>query len=185
MFNERKVSQVAAFLLLRAGDQPMSRMKIIKLLYIADRNAVRELGFSLSQDNHVSMDHGPVLSQTLRLIQQAVPSQPGEWHSWIRNDGSQDLALNRSVVEEDLDELSLAECELLENVWQSYGHMTASQLRNWTHQNCSEWERPEGTSIPITSLAIAKAVGLSEVEAGVLAEQAIAQDSLDRALATR
>jgi len=46
----------------------MSYLKLIKLLYIIDREALLRWGRPLTGDRYVSMDHGPVLSQTLNLI---------------------------------------------------------------------------------------------------------------------
>jgi uncharacterized phage-associated protein len=46
----------------------MSFLKLIKLMYLADRRALLEQGRSITFDRYVSMDHGAVLSQTYNLI---------------------------------------------------------------------------------------------------------------------
>jgi len=46
----------------------MNYLKLMKLLYLADRESMRRNGRPISGDRYVSMDHGPVLSQTLNLI---------------------------------------------------------------------------------------------------------------------
>ena len=46
----------------------MSYMKLIKLLYLADREALLRWGRPITFDAYVSMDRGPVLSSVLDLI---------------------------------------------------------------------------------------------------------------------
>ena len=66
-FNEAKAAQAAARLLKKRGGK-MAYMKLIKLLYLVDREALRRWGRPVTTDRYVSMDHGPVLSSTLDLI---------------------------------------------------------------------------------------------------------------------
>ena len=68
MFNEQKVAQMAAFFLNQTSEKQMSRLKLMKLLYLAERESVRYSGFSMSDDKFLSMPHGPVLSMTLELM---------------------------------------------------------------------------------------------------------------------
>ena len=66
-FNEVKATQAAARILRNRGGR-MSYMKLIKLLYLADREALARWGRNITTDNYVSMPHGPVLSHVLDLI---------------------------------------------------------------------------------------------------------------------
>ena len=81
MFNERKAAQMAAFFLGQLLDRKMPHLKLMKLLYLSDREAVRAFGWPISGDRLVSMPHGPVLSQTLNLMDGDVESQPGGWET--------------------------------------------------------------------------------------------------------
>jgi len=82
-FNERKATQVAAqFLRLRGGR--MSYMKLIKLMYLADREALLRWGRPISTDRYVSMDKGPVLSRVLDLATDGDdPSRPAIWSEQV------------------------------------------------------------------------------------------------------
>jgi len=71
MFSEPVVTQMAAYLLKKRGNR-MAFIKLIKLLYLAERKAVSKWAEPISGDHFVSMPHGPVLSQTYELIK----SQP-------------------------------------------------------------------------------------------------------------
>jgi hypothetical protein len=58
-FDAEKVTEAAAFLLQLRGGR-MHYIKLLKLLYIADRQAFSEWGIPISNDNYVSMDNGRV-----------------------------------------------------------------------------------------------------------------------------
>lgn len=78
-FNEAKATQAAArFLKLRGGR--MSYMKLIKLLYLLDREALLRWGRTVTTDRHVSMPQGPVVSQICDLIREERP--PGLESFW-------------------------------------------------------------------------------------------------------
>jgi uncharacterized phage-associated protein len=62
-FQRKRATQAAARLLDRRGGR-MSYMQLLKLMYLADRNAILAYGRPTTYDWYVSMDHGPVLSQT-------------------------------------------------------------------------------------------------------------------------
>ena len=67
MFNERKVAQMAAFFLQQAGGT-LNILKLMKLLYLSEREAMNRYGEPLSYDAMVSMPHGPVLSMTYECM---------------------------------------------------------------------------------------------------------------------
>lgn len=48
MFNERKAAQMAAFFLGQLLDRKMPHLKLMKLLYLSDREAVRAFGWPIS-----------------------------------------------------------------------------------------------------------------------------------------
>ena len=87
-FREDKASQVAAiFLKLRGGR--MNHLKLMKLLYLAEREALIRLGRPIIFDYCVSMDHGPVLCQTLNLL-----------HGESESDGHCEKAISQPINNE-------------------------------------------------------------------------------------
>jgi uncharacterized phage-associated protein len=84
--------QAAAVLLKEAGGK-MTRLRLLKLLYIADRESIAETFQPITGDDVVAMDHGPVLSKTYRLIRREL--QPGNviWDKYIAQDGNRNHAL--------------------------------------------------------------------------------------------
>lgn len=153
LFNEKKAAQAAAYFLFRAGG-PLTLLKLMKLLYLAERGSFERYGAPMIGDRLVSMPHGPVLSITHNYMNGELESVPGGWESWIADRAEHNLDLrDRAALkspEDDLLELSDADLAILADVWQRFGHMSASGLRNWTHDNCPEWKDPDGSMIPMT-----------------------------------
>ncbi|MCX6915882.1 MAG: Panacea domain-containing protein, partial [Verrucomicrobia bacterium] len=59
-------------------------MKLIKLLYLADRTALLRWGRPITTDTYVSMDRGPVLSRVLDLAtDEDLPGQTSIWAKHI------------------------------------------------------------------------------------------------------
>ena len=67
-FNEKKTTQLAARVLELRATGKMHYIKLIKILYHVDREALKRWGHPLTYDYYVSMNQGPVLSNTLNLM---------------------------------------------------------------------------------------------------------------------
>ena len=185
MFNERKAGQTAAFFLGQTPEMKMSHLKLMRLLYLSDREAVRAFGWPISGDRLVSMPHGTVLSQTLNLMDGDVESQPGGWEEWISDKENHELSLRQPLDVAALDELAPAEIDVLKAVWKEFGAMDKREIRDWTREHCAEWKDPKGSSIPIQFDALARAVGFDDVTAKELAAQVQAEQEIDRLFAAR
>ena len=159
-FNEAKATQAAAQLLhLRGGK--MSYMKLIKLLYLVDREALLSWGFPVTTDSFVSMDKGPVLSQVLNLITEGEgPNEHGIWSTYISAPEGYDVSLKGEAPSE---ELSVAEEKLIRAVFEKYGHRNRWELVEFLHE-LPEWQDPKGSAIPIQYSDILKAGHKSEGE---------------------
>src|ERR1022692_4336092 len=83
LFNEAKATQAATqFLRLRGGR--ISYIKLIKLLYLADREALIRWGRPITTDCYVSMDVGPVVSRIYDLIRdEPSPNSVKNWNKFI------------------------------------------------------------------------------------------------------
>ncbi|MGL5292385.1 MAG: Panacea domain-containing protein [Aeromonas sp.] len=178
MFNEERVAQMAAFMLSKRGGQ-MAYLKLMKLLYLSDREAMSRFGESISGDLMVSMPHGPVLSQTLNLIRGGSEHQNG-WDEWISDEANYEVSIRRDVSDrDDLDLLSDMDLEILNKVWNEFGHMTRYQIRDYTHEQCREWQDPRGSAYPIKEETLFMAVGKSPEVASAMAKHLREQRQLD------
>lgn len=140
----------------------MSYLKLIKLLYLADREALLRWGRPVSTDRFVSMDRGPVLSRVLDLITGDVPPGPrGVWNEYVS--APFDFEVRLVVAEPQSDELSVAEEKLIREIFEKYGKMSRWSLVDLTH-SLPEWEDPQGSAIPIEVRDILRAGGKTELE---------------------
>ncbi|PKY11728.1 hypothetical protein B1757_02760 [Acidithiobacillus marinus] len=169
-FDERKAAEVAAFFLLKAQARGsnISILKLMKLMYLAERASYQQFGAPLVGDSLYSLPHGPVMSTTLSLINSVAEEREGGdyWDSLIaeRTDGKY-MCLREGKIKstEDLLYLSEADCEILEKVWSDFGGLSAIKLRAYTHDpdNCPEWEDPNGSSRPISLDTMLTSMGYS------------------------
>src|SRR5690242_6025860 len=103
-FNEKKATQAAAQFL-RLANGRMNYMKLIKLLYIADREALLRWGRPITTDVYFSMKHGPVLSEVLDLISEGPDPFFGETF-WSRHISKEDydVSLKADPTQDQLSE---------------------------------------------------------------------------------
>jgi len=180
-FNEARATQAAAYLLKLRGGR-MKYIKLIKLLYLADRKAFVERGRTITTDCYVSMEHGPVLSITLNLIQGTHRQTNYTWSSTISTVEDWDVKLNEPDAEIRVDELSLADIETLDAIYAQFGHWNRWRLIDEVMHKLPEWRDPGNSMIPIPYRDILEASDLSPNEQALIAEQlnnlAEAQDLL-------
>ena len=152
LFNERKAAQAAAYFLFQAGGS-LKVLKLMKLLYLAERRSFEVFGEPMIGDRLVSMPHGPVLSSTYNHMNGELLSIEGGWDFWVADRAEHDLALRNPQAlrspEQDLLELSDADLKILGEIWQRFGRMDQWELREYTHDHCPEWKDPDGSMIPM------------------------------------
>ncbi|MDI9349083.1 MAG: Panacea domain-containing protein [Candidatus Symbiobacter sp.] len=180
MFSEFKAAQMAAFFLDQAPGQRMPHLKLMKLLYLSDREAIRVLGYPISYDQPVAMRNGPVLSYILDLMDGDIESQPNGWEDWISAKENHEIALRKTIKREDLGKLSDAVIDVMQSIWDKFGKMNQWQIRDWTHKHCAEWRDPSGSSCPIKFEDIAKAVGYDSDTAKEVADDIREDFAIDR-----
>lgn len=173
-FRQEKATQAAARLLKKRGGR-MSYMKLLKLLYLADRKALVEHSRPITYDRYVSMDHGPVLSQTYNLmVSEESPNAPSYWRQYISGPDNYEVRL--LVEEPPASELSPAQLEVLDSVYNEFGKLGRWDLVDFTH-HLPEWRHPHGSSVPISVHDVLRAAGLDYDDiSGV--DEALAADDL-------
>ena len=156
-FDEAKATQAASFFLSLRGGR-MHYIKLIKLLYLADRAALLRWGAPITTDRYVSMDHGPVVSNILNLI--TKPISKTIWSEFISAPFGDDQVelLQKAPV----DRLSRAEENLLREIFTEYGHRKRWDIIKNVMHKLPEWKDPQGTSIPIRIRQILEAAGEDE-----------------------
>ncbi len=156
-FNEALAAQVAAFFIERSGGE-IPVLKLVKLVYLSDRESMSKTGYPITNDQFVSMPHGPVNSLTLNFIDGHC--QSSNWSALISDRANHMVGLSKTITRDDLDELSDFDITILEDVWKKFGKMDRWEIRDWTHEHCPEWEDPKGSCIPIPHERVLKYLGL-------------------------
>lgn len=169
MFCEEKVAQMAAYLLLKRGGR-MAYLKLMKLLYLANRKSILKHGRMIGEDSLYSMKFGPVMSNTLNLIRGRGEGFGEYWYKLIETNGH-DVVLCSDPREMDadefFDELSRADVRILDEIYSQYGHMNRFDIANMTHLQtvCPEWHDPGNSRVPIDLKEMLLREGKKEDEA--------------------
>lgn len=164
-YREDKATQAAARLLRLRGGR-MSHLKLIKLLYLVDREAFIRLGRPVTHDSYSSMPHGPVPSFTLDRINEPEESAGSYWDAHIAPKADHHVSL-RDPQRVPGDQLSPAEEALIDEVFAKFGRMTRWELRDHTH-TLPEWENPRGSSRPIDPAVFLRQAGYSDEDVAAL-----------------
>lgn len=179
-FDTLKAAQAAAVLLREHGGQ-MSRLRLVKLLYIASRESMAETLRPITGDRIAAMDHGPVPSSTFDLLNREHAEAP-IWDQFIEQSGPQE---HRLVRDPGVGELSKYEIGKLRKVSETRREMNDYDIALET-QAFEEWKRnqpPAKERRWILLDDLVSALHLQESKSRI--EQAIADDAaFDQALAT-
>lgn len=159
-FNEAKATQAAARLLtLRGGT--MSYVKLIKLLYLSDREALIRLGRPITTDRFISMDNGPVVCRIYDLIRNEPPPNCFQiWRKFISNPENYEVRL---LGDPGSGELSRPEQELIDEVFAQHGRQSRWRVVDYS-RSLPEWTYPDGGALPIEYRDILKAADKPEKE---------------------
>jgi hypothetical protein len=131
-FDEKKATQVTA-LLLTLNNNELNYTKLIKLLYVLDRVALKRFDWPVIGDEHYSLEKGPILSKVLNLIKQTVIFSFIErgkyWHKFIKKSGY-NIQLKETP---DFDEISLREKELIKEMDEFFKNYSYQQMIDYCH----------------------------------------------------
>lgn len=163
-FNIQKTIQASA-VLLQVESNRMSRLRLLKLLYIADREMLRERARPITGDRAVAMDHGPVLTKTYNLIkgEKVETALMAKWDQYICRQGAHDVAL---ISEPGVNDLSEREITKLRDVAARFRGWDEWKISEHTH-SFSEWKKnkpPKGSRNRISDDDVFAAAGLSEIQ---------------------
>jgi uncharacterized phage-associated protein len=156
-FDHLKSIQTIAYFVRKAGGTAQ-KLKLIKLVYLADRVSFARRGKPVNFDSYFSLPHGPVASSALN----GMDHQLGDpaWEVLAQAENRRDVTIVGEVTD---DRLSRADRAILDEVWNQFGGMTASEIRNWTHRHCREYvEVGPAASLPIELPELLAQVGIKE-----------------------
>ncbi len=133
----KKIAQVANYLTRREGGE-IDRLKLVKLLYLADRYHMRKYGRLVTGDYYFAMQYGPVGSTAANMASLSEwlgEEQLSYASKYLSRKDNHTVA---SINEVDMDELSESDVEALDFAYANFGGKRASDLVDLTHKY-PEW----------------------------------------------
>jgi len=174
-FNTLKTVQAAAVLLKLERHRKMSRLRLLKLLYIADRQSIAETLRPITGDDVVAMENGPVLSKTYRLIcgearkDASIRKDGPIWDSHIAKDGKRDHVLMQDPGNDLLSENEVQRLHAVSAFWRGKKDFA---IADETH-GFAEWVKnqpAEGGREDISLHDILVALGMANMEQSLTEE---------------
>lgn len=123
-YDAAKAAQAVLWLLHHSGGA-MDKMKLVKLIFFADRLHLAHYGRPIVGGRYVAMQHGPVSSNFLDHIN----GEPGTPDRPFALEGHR----VRALADVDDDVLSESDAEVLRDVLDTYGGHDTFRLRDLTH----------------------------------------------------
>lgn len=171
-FNEQKTTEAASVLLRLEGGE-MNYMKLIKLLYFADRRALQEWERPITQDFYYSMKDGQVLSTVLDFVRNRIIGVI--WHEHIKPASQYRVKL--PIALDKIQELSPAEIELLENIYSEYGKYNQYELGDLTKKGAEYKETSSRVQTDLEDLL--SALGFSKSKIARISERLEEKANID------
>lgn len=136
-YNRGKATQAVLWLLCKHGGT-LNKLKLVKLLFLADKEHLIHYGRPIVGGQYYAMPHGPASSQLLNHINEATLK------------GLRPFLLENNLVSSqtsaDKNELSESDIKVLDAIDQQYGNVYWWTLRNLTHllaEYIKNWRRKQ------------------------------------------
>jgi len=176
LFDHKKTLQ-AIGVIAKAHGNRIGAMRLLKILYITDRELLAQTARTLTNDRPVAMENGPVLSRTYDFIKQEATDSIF-WQEYVRKDGY----MVELLLDPGIGKLSKLELLKLREVCERYHGMDDWDLSKLTH-HFAEWSDvypADGTktSVNINWATALRSMGREELIPEFDAETAVKQ-SLD------
>lgn len=136
-------------------------LKLVKMLYYADRLALQELHYPITGDSFASLKNGPIVSGIYDLVKGVYGGGRQKlWNEYIGKRAGHTIPLVKSPS---LNSLSKSELRILKSSFEKIVGMSYDRLVRWTHK-FPEWEDPGRSSKRIDPKTILKHTPLTDEE---------------------
>ncbi len=118
----------------------MGKIKLIKLVYLADKYHLLKYGRTVTNDDYYAMEFGPVgttVKDVLSFDKDVLATEFKYLKKLVKKSGDDFFASKTTV---DYDHLAETDKEALDFVMAKFGKMTGTQLKNYTHRY-PEWKQ--------------------------------------------
>jgi len=121
------------------------KIKLVKLLYLADKYHLIRYGRTITNDDYYAMEHGPVgttVKDVLSFDSFSLAANAIKYASRLLNKVDENTFTANPSARVPFDMLSDTDKEALDFVVEHFGSMSSWKLRNYTHQY-PEWYQYE------------------------------------------
>lgn len=169
---EQKTTEAAAFFIQLCGGR-VKYIKLLKLLYYADREAFALWERPITYDNYVAMTYGPVLSSTYNLIKGDLDGS--YWNLYIITNGNYVHLREEPPA---FKKLSPAEIELIHKIFDKYRLIDPFVLSMHSHDLPGYKKPPRGSSVPISLKELLEAFKYPPEEIDRIASEVTEESSI-------
>lgn len=175
--NGKKATDAVARIIRQSG-QSVDYLRVVKLIYLADRKSLSKRGIPIVGGRCYSMRKGPVNGDVMDFVNRR--NAPG-WKETISPRKGNALSV---IAEPDYDSLSESELQMLDEVVHEHLARTTEELVEWCHENCEEYEKVGAISRkPISVESILRAEGKTKARIARVVKEGAALAKLDQLLA--
>ena len=174
-FDRLKAAESASEFIRLAGGK-ISVLKLVKLMYLLDRESLKERNIPVVGGEYFSMPHGPVTSEVLNSINHERGEGGGHWSELIskRSVWREVRAIHQSSNEN----LSPYELSMIQRLHDQHKSRNKYQLRDWCHVNCKEYEEIFSGRLPIKIEVLASQIDRTAGEIESSAKEAMFMQSI-------
>lgn len=176
-----RLAQMSAYFLRRNGaNLPMPAGRLLRLLYLADRESIDRYGEPISYDRAVATKKGPALEQAMQMLDPDSDKNEVDyalWNDWVARGETGVFLRSLAKRQRELDHMSQADIEILDAVWTEFMLMGSAELSRHC-ESLGEW-RDSARGQHIRESHILQALGRSESEALTIAKLIQQQRNLD------
>lgn len=140
-----KMSQIIGYIFKISGMARINRVKLIKLIWAADRYHIRKYGRLVTEDTYYAMEHGPVSSLALdiaQLTEWKFTKDEYDFLSHYFNSDKKETWIEGGVIIDD-GYLSESDKEALDFTWNTFGKFDDFYLADKISHDYPEWQRLE------------------------------------------
>lgn len=184
VFNVKKMVQIVNHML-KKNNNEMNYIKLLRLLYIADYLCVSKYGFTITEDDYLYLDNGPVLCNLYDFIQGSknrLRQGQSVWDIYfIRSGDNLQVTSASSTITDDL--LTDAEIDILDQIYEKYKLYDCEYIMdhvindNTLFPTC---EKSHSVAIPLSKFEMMNTAGLTEEQIkDIFEEDRIEQERQD------
>jgi hypothetical protein len=175
--NQAKKSTQAVARLIEKSGGPIDYLRLVKLIYLADRESIISRGVPIVGGRYHSMKKGPTISEIMDFV--GTRGAP-DWKKTISPRFGNELRL---LSVPDYGAISKSEMEILDRTVAEHLNKTTEELVEWCHKNCPEYEDvSSGQRKPIAVESILKGARKSAKQIQKLVQEAKEVEEMDELL---